>query len=279
MNEQRERWQVAGSAPEVYERELVPAIFRPWAPILVELARPQEGDRVLDVACGTGIVARTVAERVGATGTVVGLDVNSGMLNVARTVSARYSHSSVQVHWQEASADKLPFPSQSFDIVYCQLGLQFFPNRPAALREMRRVLTAEGKLALMVWRSIDESPGFAALATSLERHIGQLPAAIMRAPFALSDSDELASLVRAAGFRDVAILQKVGTVRFPSVEKLVTNYVAGSPLAGPLSQADEATRGLLVADIANALGGYTNDGGVAFPIAAHLLSAQSAHFR
>jgi SAM-dependent methyltransferase len=165
------QWQVAGSAPEVYERELVPAVFGEWAPIVVELAHPRPGERVVDVACGTGIVARIAAARVGPTGVVVGVDLNLGMLSVARSVMLTDSRSAAPIQWQEASADKLPFPGESFDIVYCQLGLQFFADRPAALREMRRVLGPEGRLALMVWRGIHESPGFAVLAASLEEHV------------------------------------------------------------------------------------------------------------
>jgi ubiquinone/menaquinone biosynthesis C-methylase UbiE len=271
MNQQ---WQVAGSAPEVYERELVPAVFGAWAPILVELAHPSTGDRVLDVACGTGIVARTAAARVGPTGSVVGVDLNPGMLSVARSVVLTDSRSGAPFHWQEANADSLPFPDHSFDVVYCQLGLQFFTNRPAAVREMRRVLGGKGRLALMVWRGINESPGFAVLAEALERQVGQAAAAIMRAPFGLSSADELAALVRDAGFQDVAIQQRVGTVRFPSIERFVLSYVAGSPLAGPVSQANDAARAALVTDTRNGLGKYTNDTELAFPIAAHLLSAR-----
>src|SRR5258706_7984540 len=130
------QWHVAGSAPEVYERELVPAVFGVWAPILVELAQPRRGERVVDVACGTGIVARIVAARVGPTGAVVGVDLNPGMLSVARSVAPTDSRSNAPLQWQEASADKLPFPDGSFDVVYCQFGLQFFADRAAALREM-----------------------------------------------------------------------------------------------------------------------------------------------
>jgi len=273
MNQQGQ-WQVAGSAPEVYERELVPAMFGAWAPILVELAHPRAGDRVLDVACGTGIVARIAAAHVGPSGTVVGVDLNPGMLSVARSVALTDSQSAAPLKWQEASADKLPFPSASFDVVYCQLGLQFFADRPAAVREMRRALGAGGRLALMVWRSIHESPGFAVLAEALERHVGQAAAAVMRAPFGLSNADELAALVRDAGFQDVAIQQRVGTVRFPSVEKFVLSYVAGSPLAGPVSQANDSSRGALIRDVQNTLGKYTSNTELAFPIAAHLLSAR-----
>jgi ubiquinone/menaquinone biosynthesis C-methylase UbiE len=268
------QWQVAGSAPEVYERELVPAVFGEWAPIVVELAHPRPGERVVDVACGTGIVARIAAARVGPAGVVVGVDLNPGMLSVARSVMLTDSRSAAPIQWQEASADKLPFPGESFDIVYCQLGLQFFADRPAALREMRRVLGPEGRLALMVWRGIHESPGFAVLAASLEEHVGQAAAAIMRAPFGLSNAEELAGLVRAAGFRDVAIQQRVGTVRFASLDRFVLSYVAGSPLAGLVSQANDAARGALITDARNALAQYATNTELAFPIAAHLLSAR-----
>jgi len=271
---QQGQWQVAGSAPEVYERELVPAVFGVWAPILVELAQPRPSERVLDVACGTGVVARIAATRVGPSGTVVGIDLNPGMLSVARSVVSPDSRSGGQLQWQEASADKLPFADGSFNVVYCQLGLQFFADRPAALREMRRVLGTEGRLALMVWRGIQESPGFAVLADALQRHVGQAAASIMRAPFGLSNADELEALVRAAGFQNVAIQQRSGTVRFPSVERFVLSYVAGSPLAGPVSQADDAARAALITDVRNALGKFTSNDELAFPIAAHLLSAR-----
>lgn len=167
----------------------VPAVFGVWAPILVELAQPRPGDRIVDVACGAGIVARIAAARVGPTGALVGVDLNPGMLSVARSVVSTDSLSGAPLQWQEASADKLPFPDGSFDIVYCQLGLQFFADRAAALREMRRVLGAEGRLALMVWRGIHESPGFAMLAEALERHVGKAAATIMRAPFGLSNAE------------------------------------------------------------------------------------------
>jgi ubiquinone/menaquinone biosynthesis C-methylase UbiE len=270
----QERWQVAGNAAEVYEKELVPAIFALWAPLVIDLGHPQKGDRILDVACGTGVVARLVAGRVGPTGAVVGIDLNPGMLKVARAMSTG-TRAGAPIEWQQASADNLPFPSASFDVVFCQLGLQFFADRSAALSEMHRVLVAGGRLSLMVWCGISESPGFAALADALERHVGQAAASIMRAPFGLADGDELAALVRNTGFQNVAIEHRVGTVRFPSVEKLVSSYVAGSPLAGPVSEANEAARGALVADVRDALSKYANQAQLAFPIAAHLLSARA----
>ena len=268
---QQGQWQVAGSAPEIYERELVPAVFGPWAPILIELADPKPGDRVIDIACGTGIVARLAAAKVGPTGIVAGVDLNPGMLSVAR--SLRTSNDAASVRWQEASADRLPFPGGSFDIVYCQLGLQFFADRPAAAREMRRVLSSTGRLALMVWCSITESPGFEAFAEILERNVSLAAATIMRAPFGLADADELSRLIEAADFRNIKVRQRLGTVEFPSIERFVLSYVAGSPLAGHVSQASDEAREQLTADTKLALEKYVGGRGLSFPISAYLLTA------
>jgi ubiquinone/menaquinone biosynthesis C-methylase UbiE len=138
------QWQMAGNAAEVYERALVPAVFAPWAPMVVALGDPKPGERVLDVACGTGVVARVASQGVGPAGTVVGLDLNPGMLAVAASSAAGQAATGAPIRWQEASATKMPLPDASFDIVYCQLGLQFFPDRAAALREMHRVLAPGG---------------------------------------------------------------------------------------------------------------------------------------
>lgn len=130
------QWQVAGSAAETYERTLVPAVFAAWAPLVVELGDPRPGERALDVACGTGVVARLVAQRVGRNGDVVGLDLNPGMLAVAAAIASNEPPASARITWREASATRMPLPDAAFDVAYCQLGLQFFPDRPAALREM-----------------------------------------------------------------------------------------------------------------------------------------------
>jgi ubiquinone/menaquinone biosynthesis C-methylase UbiE len=216
-------------------------------------------------------VARIAAARVGPSGTVAGVDLNPGMLNVARSLKTTDDTASVQ--WREASADKLPFPDGSFDVGYCQLGLQFFADRPAALREMRRVLSSDGRLAVMVWCGIKESPAFEAFAEILQRNVGPAAATIMRAPFGLADANELSRLVAAAGFRDIAIQQRVGAVEFPSIERFVQSYVAGSPLASHVSQASNVAREQLIADTKLALEKYVSNRGLSIPIAAHLLTA------
>ena len=159
-------WQLEGTAAEAYERYLVPAFFGPFADRLVELAAPRPADRALDVACGTGIVARRIAARVAR---AVGLDSNPGMLEVARTVEP-------SIEWRAAEAGAMPLPDASFDLVLCQQGLQFFPDRAAALREMRRVLAPGGRLAVSAWRAAEHNPGWLRLAEALDRHAGRRPA-------------------------------------------------------------------------------------------------------
>ena len=256
MMPKQERWQLAGTAPEIYERHLVPAIFGPWAPVLVTLASPQPGESLLDVACGTGVVARLAARHVGTSGRVTGLDLNPGMLAVAR---ASLPVTEPVVEWREANVEAMPFPDATFDVVICQLGLQYFPNRHVAIREMHRVLAPGGRLALLVWRSLQHCPGYAALTDVLDRHIGPEAGNIMRAPFSLGDREELRTALSEGAFRDVVIRLSVGMVRFPSVEKFVQYQVAGSPLSGPVGQADDSARDALTEDLTTALRPYVDD--------------------
>jgi SAM-dependent methyltransferase len=147
---QPEQWQLHGNAAELYERYVVPYFLGPWAPGLVELAALQQGERVLDLACGTGVVARLAAPHVGATGHVTGLDLNAGMLAVARALPPP---SGASITWVEGSAIAMDLPDASFDVIISQQGFQFFPDQPAALREMHRVLVPGGRVLLSVRKS------------------------------------------------------------------------------------------------------------------------------
>jgi SAM-dependent methyltransferase len=219
-----QRWHLAGTAPEIYAEHLVPAVFAPWAPVLLDAAAVGIGHTVLDVACGTGVVAAAAAERVGPSGAVTGVDINPGMIAVAARTQG--------VRWAQADAARLPFPDGGFDRVLCQAGLQFVPDRLGALREMRRVLRPGGRVALLVWRALLHSPGFAALADALHAVVGPEAAAVMRAPFVFGDDPRpLATLLDSAGFGDVDVQAGVGTVRFGSVEAFVRCQRAASPLA------------------------------------------------
>jgi ubiquinone/menaquinone biosynthesis C-methylase UbiE len=268
------QWQIAGNAAATYEQALVPAVFAPWAPLVVALADPRPGDHVLDVACGTGVVTRLAAQRVGRTGKVIGLDLNPGMLAFAASLTASDPPTNAPITWREASAVNMPLPDAAYDVAFCQLGLQFFPDRPAAIAELHRVLVSGGRLGLMVWQDIQYTPGFGALANALARHIGSEAAGIMRAPFALADADQFRELIAGGGFRDIAIQSIAGTVRFPSVSRFVQDYVSGSPLSGHVSKVSDETRAALTSDVGDALASYVAEDGLAFPIKAHLASAK-----
>jgi SAM-dependent methyltransferase len=220
----QQQWHLAGTAPEIYAEHLVPAVFAPWAPVLLDAAAVEIGHTVLDLACGTGVVAAAAAERVGPSGAVTGVDINPGMIAVAARTQG--------VRWAQADAAHLPFPDDGFDRVLCQAGLQFVPDRLGALHEMRRVLRPGGRVALLVWRALHHSSGFAALADALQAVVGPEAAAVMRAPFVFGDDPRpLVTLLDSAGFSDVDVQARAGTVRFGSVEAFVRCQRAASPLA------------------------------------------------
>jgi ubiquinone/menaquinone biosynthesis C-methylase UbiE len=265
---QQPRWQrFAGGVAENYNRHLVPAIFAPWAEDLVDLAAPRPGERVLDVACGPGVVARLAARRAG-TGQVTGLDINPGMLTVARSLP-----SELPISWQEGDALQLPFPDQAFHLVLCQQGAQFFPDRAAGLNEMRRVLVPGGRIALAVWGPIERSPGFSALAAALEHHVSGAAAAAARSPFSLPGTSELRDLMEGAGLRDVDVHSRTKMLRFPPPAEFVHQYVRGSPIAAAVGNADAAALEPAVREITEALQPYLNDHVLSFPIENHLATA------
>ncbi len=177
MTEQ-ESWQVSGAAAEVYEKCFVPAIFGQWAPQLVDATGVSSADRVLDVGCGTGVLARAAADRVAAEAQVTGLDINEGMLAVARRIRPG-------VGWRQGDATALPFPDDFFDVVLSQFALMYFPDRIAALTEMRRVLKPAGRLAVAVWGPLERATGYVVLTEIAERRCGRAAADVLTAPFVL----------------------------------------------------------------------------------------------
>jgi ubiquinone/menaquinone biosynthesis C-methylase UbiE len=264
-------WAVKDRGPEAYERYLVPAIFAPWGERLVERARIGRGERVLDLACGTGIVARLAAACVKPGGAVTGVDLNPGMIAVARAVSAGVSP---PIEWRESDAHTLPFAEGSFDVGLCQFALMFFSDRHAALLELHRVIAPDGRVGVAVWRSPAANPGWSLFATALEQHVSATAAATMRAPFVLADADEVRALVRGAGFHDVRVDVDTRSTRFPSAREMVLRQAAASPLAGPISALSAPALDRFVAGLADLLEPYTHDDGVSFPSEAHIVTAR-----
>jgi ubiquinone/menaquinone biosynthesis C-methylase UbiE len=249
-----------GSVPENYERYFVPAIGAPLAHDLVEIAALRPGERVLDVACGTGVVARLAAQRVGTGGSVAGLDVNPGMLAVARSASTL----GVSIEWHESSAEAMPLPDGAFDVVLCQMGLQFVPDRSAALREMRRVVAPGGRLILNV--PGPAPPPFVIMAEALARHIGPQAAGFVNLVFSLHDTAELQNLISDAGFREVATQAVAKPLRVPAPPQFLWEYVHSTPIAGPVAQADEERRGALERDVVGKSRTLVKDGALTFAV-------------
>jgi SAM-dependent methyltransferase len=262
-----ETFQLSVEAAEAYEASFVPALFADWAPHLVEAAGVAPGQAVLDVACGTGVVARTAADRLGGRGRVVGLDLNQGMLTVAGRLRP-------DIEWRLGDAGDLPFEAGSFDVVVCQAALMFFPNRAGALREMGRVATPAGTVAVQVWDRLEAQEGFGAMYTAFADHVGPAASQLENAYWALGDLDLVRSLFEAAGLEVRATRTRTGTVRFPSAAAAVTTELEATPLA---SRVDEDThRSILEAGIAAMAPFAVDGGGVELPIRGHIVTAARA---
>lgn len=259
-----ETGQVTRDAADVYEGYFVPALFREWAPRVADLARIRPGQRVLDVACGTGVLAREVADRVGPSGEVIGLDINEGMLAVARRKAPT-------ITWQHGQAEALPFEANSFDAVASQFGLMFFEDRHGALQEMMRVLRSGGRLAVAVWGALDQSPGYAAMVDLLRRLFGDDVARALRAPFVLGDRRLVHALIAETNMVGAQITTQMGTARFPSIESWIHTEIRGWTLADAL---DDAQFDLLLREARVALRPLVAaDGTVAFAVPALVITA------
>jgi ubiquinone/menaquinone biosynthesis C-methylase UbiE len=255
--------QVTRSAADVYDEFFVPALFASWPGPVAQAAEIGPGQDVLDVACGTGVLAGEAARRVQPGGHVVGLDRNAGMLAVARRKAP-------EIEWREGLAEALPFPKDRFDAVVSQFGLMFFDDRALALSEMWRVLKPGGRLAVAVWDALERIPGYAAMTALLQRLFGERIADALRAPFALGDPKALTALAAKAGI-PAQITTREGTARFPSIDAWVHTDVKGWTLADMI---DEGPYQQLRQEVEHALARFVEaDGTVSFDAPAHILCA------
>jgi ubiquinone/menaquinone biosynthesis C-methylase UbiE len=261
--------QYGGNAAENYERYFVPAIGTPFATALLDAAGLHQGERVLDVACGTGVVTRLAAERVGPDGAVAGLDINPAMLAVARSVPS----SGAAIEWHEASAESLPLADASFDVVLSSLGLQFVPDKASALREMRRVLAPGGRLAVA---TVGPTPPlFAILEQALARHVKPEIAAFVRAVFSLHEPRELEELTSGAGFRGVEIGSEALTLTLPGPAEFLWQYVHSTPLVAAVAQMDDVGRAALERDVVTGWRSFVRDGTLADDVNVVLTTART----
>lgn len=229
------------SGAEAYERFFVPTIGEPVARRLVDTARPRGGERVLDVACGTGIALRLATDALDGGEKVVGLDANPGMLDVARRVGP------AGAEWHEAPADDMPFPDGGFDLALCSMGLQFFADPPAALGEIRRVLAPGGRLAWCTPGPVPEL--FVAIDEALTNHVGPGASMFVHAVFSLHDGDEAHTMMTEAGFDGVALEQTSIELRVAPPADFFWQYVHSTPLAAVVAGLDDDGRAALEEEV------------------------------
>ena len=254
-------------AAGAYEALFVPALFQQYAPKVADAAGINKGERVLDVACGTGVLAREILKRVGPTGCVSGIDHVPGMIEVAREIAPA-------IDWREGKAEALPFSDGSFDAVVSQFGLMFFSDPAQAIREMLRVLNARGRFAVAVWDSLNNIPAYAAADELLRRTLGQQAADALRAPFTLGDRDVLTKLFSEAGANAVEVTTHSGTAEFPSIRTMVEADLRGwLPVMGINLSEEQINQSLSEAEAA--LAAYaTSDGQVRFHLSAHIATGK-----
>jgi len=255
--------------PEMYERWLVDPLFRPWAEMTFAQLGLSSGDRVLDIACGTGIVARVAKERLADVGYIVGVDMNPDMLAVARAVEPA-------IDWREGNSSALPLrDGEQFDVVVCQQGLQFFPDKPAAAAQMRRALARDGRLAVATWRPDDEIPFYRELRRIAERHLG----AITDQRYSFGDAAALEGLLRDAGIHEVRSRTISRTVRFKDGARFLrlnTIGLVGMSAVGKDMGDQDRKRVVeeIMSESAPALQLYSDESELAFKISTNLATGK-----
>lgn len=265
---------------EAYQSYFGPAIFEPLTERVLAVAAPAAGERVIDVACGTGILTRRAAAHAGPRGRVVGVDINPAMIETARAIQAE--DDSAPIEYREGDGTALDEPSGARDVAYCQQGLQFFVDPPAGAHELRRVVRDGGRAVVAVWQGIDRHPLYAALADAEEPHLAALGVSLSReeliAPFSLGDADDLRDLLTGAGFADIELSTDSIEARFADadrfVERLEYAYAAVVPAFAQDPAAFQAYLERVAADTKDVVEEYRAGDEVVVPMHANIAVAR-----
>jgi ubiquinone/menaquinone biosynthesis C-methylase UbiE len=262
-----------GNAPAQYEEFLVPAMFTPFAETLMVQAGVEEGSDVLDVACGTGAASRAAARRAGPGGSVTGLDLGEPTLAIARATPPE--EGAAPITFKQSDAAALDVEDDTFDVAICQQGLQFFPDRPAALAEMRRALKPGGRLAVATWTEMEGNP-FGAVVVALEHNMSSDAASMLASPFALT-AEELGRVIADAGFSDVQVLQEEQLCTFDArPEEFGPRAIACGPLAATFAGAPEEAQRAVAEEAGERLSQHVDgDGRVRMPMVSNVALARA----
>lgn len=260
-----ETFQLSREQARAYDGLFVPALFAQWAPQLLGCARVRGGQSVLDVACGTGVVARTARDVAGPGGRVVGVDLNPAMLEVAREARP-------DLEWVQGDAEDLPFGDAEFDVALCQSALFFFADPGRAVAEMARVVSTGGVVALQTYAPLTEQPAYGPFVELVARHAGPEARTLLGTYWSQGDVDGLLGLTSAAGLSPLEWRSSLGVAVFPSAAAVAHTEISATPLAERITP---ETYALVVAGTEELLGGYADESGlVHVPIRATLLAVR-----
>ncbi|MDD1728921.1 MAG: class I SAM-dependent methyltransferase [Methanospirillum sp.] len=269
------KWQMNYDNSETYERYIVPTWMTDLTSDLINAGGVCPKKRVLDVACGTGIVARKAAGIVGPYGRIAAVDLNEGMLRVAGKCA---EHEGVNgIEWYHSDVTSMPFMAGEFDTVLCQQGLQFFPDKATALQEMKRVLTPQGTLALNVWGRPENSPHVGVICDVFTEYFGEDSTIIFRAACSLSNPRELRNLVEEAGFSNIQIRSGMKIARHPSLTEFLPAYFSIFPIAAQIAAMPEEERTRMFQSIETNLAGWRENDGFAIPTENYTLTAETGN--
>lgn len=262
-----EAFQLSGSAASIYEEQKVPAMFGPLAEATLSVVPLFENDQVIDLACGTGIVARKVRQKIGAGARIVGVDLNEGMIEIARNLTDQNARS---CDWYVSNVTELPFENETFTMAFCQQGIQYFPDTVAALREIKRVLRPSGRLSLTVWSG--PSDFFIALANSLRERISEEVALQSLAPFSFGEIGSLTEDMQRVGFREITS-QLITVDRTIGSESAIEREIMANPVGSQVADRGNQVMANIVAEVSEALSNYRQGSGFVVPQQTRLIQA------
>ena len=266
----KETFQLSDDAVAVYEDQKVKSMFEPLARVTVKAIPITSDDRILDVACGTGIVLRTVHKNVVPATPMTGIDINASMIAMAKNCTQQHAE---DFDWHVAYVETLPFENSSFTLLFCQQGIQYFPDQKKVLQELRRVEADGGRVVLSVWGGASDF--FQAMAKSVTKHVDQETGDKYLAPFNYRDVDALPQMLVDAGFRDVDVKPMLVDRTMSEIAQNISKEILGHPSGPKVLQAGENVVEAISSEVIAACADYRKGDDMIVPQRATLFTASA----